>query len=111
MYGKVLIGEKEIGMAANAASPIIYRNIFHEDFLRKVQEKDPDVDLFQKMGYVMAMQAKTSKMSELTKLNFDSYVEWLSQFEPMDIITATGQMSDIYFGNTIKNSDPKKKGA
>ena len=110
MYGKVLIGKIEVGMAANAASPIIYRNIFHEDFIRKAQEKDPDIEIYQKMGYVMAMQAETSDMNELMKLSLNSYVDWLTQFEPMDVLTAVDQISELYFGNTIGTTDPKNKG-
>ena len=58
MRGTINISGKEVEVAANAASPYIFKQIFHEDFLKKIQEKDPDEDIFQKMFFVMASQAK-----------------------------------------------------
>lgn len=33
MYGKIMIGTKETAMLANAASPYLFKQVFHEDFL------------------------------------------------------------------------------
>ena len=38
MYGEIQIGSKKVGMLSNAASLYVYKNIFHEDFLKKLQE-------------------------------------------------------------------------
>lgn len=109
MVGTVKIGDKGIEMAANAASPYIYKQIFHEDFLLKIQEKNPDPDLFQKMGFVMAKQAEIKKVSDLMKLNLDSFYEWLLQFEPMDVMTATAAISNIYFKQSESTAVPKNE--
>lgn len=110
MYGTVQIGEKNVGMLANAASLYVYKNIFHEDFLKKMQEEKPDEDLFQKMGFVMAKQAEIEKPSELMKLNIDNYYEWLYGFEALDVILAIDEISDIYLGNKDGTSVPKSEG-
>lgn len=111
MYGKVHIGEKEIEMVANAASPYIYRQVFHEDFLKKIQEKDVDPDLFVKMGYIMSKQAEAgAKMSDLMKLTIDGFYSWLFEFEAMDVLTASAEISNIYLGQTGELSTPKTEG-
>lgn len=110
MYGTVKIGSQTMEMKASAFSPYIYKQIFREDFLLKLQDKTPDPDLFQKMGYVMAKEAEISKLQDLMKLNIDGYYEWLMQFEPMDVLAATGAISSIYLGQTEKSSIPKEEG-
>lgn len=110
MKGTVKIGSKEVGMVANAASPYIYKNIFHEDFLAKLQEKEPDADLFQKMAYVMAKQNEIEKLSDLMKLNEDGFLEWLCEFDSMDILYAIEEISNIYLAQKQTTSVPKKEG-
>ena len=109
MYGKVQIGNETVEMVANAASPYIYKHIFREDFLLKIREAEPEADLFQKMGYVMAKQAEINGMSELMKLTIDGFYEWLMQFEAMDILAASDQISTIYLGQTESASVPKNE--
>lgn len=110
MQGTVKIGDKNVLMVANAASVYVYRSIFKEDFLVKAQDKNPDPDIFQKMGFVMAKQAETNKMSELMNITIDEFYDWLVQFEPLDILTAAGEISNLYMGQTEGLSTPKRKG-
>lgn len=109
MKGIVKIGTEEVGMVANAASPYIYKNIFHEDFLLKLQAKEPDADLFQKMAFVMAKQADM-KLDELMSLSEKDFFEWLTQYEAMDIILATDAISEIYLAQKKGDSVPKNEG-
>ena len=111
MFGKVLIDGKEVEMAANAASPYIYRQISHEDFLAKAQEETPDPDIFQKMGFVMAKQAESDKIADLMKIPIDEFYEWLTQFEPLSVLVAAGDISSLYMGQTEGLSTPKKEDA
>ena len=110
MKGTVTIGSKEVGMVANAASPYIYKQVFHEDFLVKLQQKTPDVDTFQKMGFVMAKQDETSNMADLVKLTEEDFWNWLLEFEAMDVIYATDAIANIYLAQTKSTSVPKKEG-
>lgn len=108
MFGKVKIGDKEVEMLANGATPYRYKQIFHDDYLAKVTSGISDADatdMMAKMGYVMAMQAAKADMGSLSE---DSYIEWLEQFEPNDIYAASSEISDIYAGNTKTEVDPKK---
>ena len=111
MRGSMKINNKEVGLVANAASPIIFRQLFHEDFLSEVNGADSGkgLDLFQKMAFVMMKQAETSEIKELMELTIDEYYAWTVTLEPMDIMKNLGEIKKIYFGNTIKKSRPKKK--
>lgn len=110
MQGIVKIGENEVGMVANAASPYIYKQVFHEDFLTKLQAKEPETDLFQKMAYIMAKQAEMGKMSDLMKLNEQGFYEWLMQFESMDVLYAIDEISNIYLAQKKETAVPKSQG-
>lgn len=109
MYKTITIGEKEVGMLANAASPFLYKQIFKEDFLLEIQKKNPDVGAIVKIGFVMAMQAE-KKTTELMKLTEEDFLRWLEQFEAMDLYAHAGEMMDAYIANTKTTAVPKKEG-
>lgn len=106
MFGKVKIGNKEVEMVANAATPYRYQQIFGEDYLKKVtgkEEADP-TDFFAKIGFVMAMQAAKK---DLSKVNRETFYKWLEDFEPADVFNATSEIADIYNGDAQGEVDPK----
>lgn len=109
MRGKVNIGNTEVEMAANAATPFIYKQAFHEDLLVELQAKDPSPDLFLKLGYIMAKQAELPTV-ELMKLKDDGFLEWAEQFEFMDFVNASSDIASIYTHQTERTSVPKSKG-
>lgn len=110
MFGRVQIGDKGVDMVANAASPYRFKQIFREDFLKRATAIGTDelqsVDLFVKMGFVMAKQAEKA---DFTKLNEESFFAWLEEFEPQDVQLAAGAIADVYAGNTETDASPKKK--
>lgn len=110
MRGFVHIGEHEIEMEANALSPYAYRQVFHEDFLLELQKTPPAPDLFQKMGFIMAKQAELSKTADIMKLTESQFYEWLCQFDALDVITASNDISTLYLAQTAGLSIPKKEG-
>lgn len=110
MRKTVNIGGKDTELVANAASPYLYKMIFKEDFLKKLQDKDPDLEIVQKMAFVMAKQAEITNMTKLAELSTDDYLGWLLQFEPMDIMMVSEEIMQIYLGQTKGTSVPKPKG-
>lgn len=106
MYGRIKIGDKDVELVANAATPYRYQQIFREDYLKKVsgkEETDP-TDFFVKIGFVMAMQAAKKDMS---KINLESFFKWLEGFEPADVFAAASDIADVYNGEAAGNVDPK----
>ena len=109
MRGTVNISNIDVEMAANAATPFVYKTLFHEDLLVLFQSPNPSPDLFTKLGYVMAMQAQ-KPTTELMKLTMDGFYQWCEQFESIDIIQASGDIAAIYTHQTEKSSVPKSGG-
>lgn len=109
MRGKIAIQDKEFEAAANAASPYIYKNIFHEDFLQKLQAPEPDTEIFQKMFFVMVSQAEKTT-TEALNLTIEDYLKFLDQFDPMEILEATENITEFYFSQTKTTSVPKNGG-
>lgn len=106
----IKIGDKDVEMVANAASPYIYKNLFNEDFLLLIQSKEPPVDLFVKMGFILSKQAEGLEHKKLMDLKQDDFLTWLEQFDATAPLEATGDISSFYFKNTKTNSVPKKEG-
>lgn len=110
MYREIMIGEKSIPMKANAATPIRFRQVFHKDILKELTEAEKNtalaMDSISQLAFIMAMSGNGSDMS---KLNEDTYIAWLEQFETFDLINASEAIVDVYLGNTPTTSDAKKK--
>lgn len=110
MKGTITIGSQGVEMVANAASPHLYKTIFREDFLRETQNPDPDPTIFQKMGFVMALQASGKPTREiLTGTTEDDFYEWLEQFEALDLIQASADIANLFTQQRKPTQVPKKK--
>ena len=110
MRKTIKIGSENTELVANAASPYLYKMIFHEDFLKKLQEQEPDLDIIQKMTFVMVKQAELSSMTALCELSKEDYLEWLIKYEPMDIFNAANDVKNLYMGQTQGTAVPKTEG-
>lgn len=110
MKGTVLIGQEGVEMVANAASPHLYKTIFREDFLRESQKEDPDPAIFQKMGFVMALQAEKGMREILKETTEEDFYTWLESYEALDIIEASPQIAELFMAQRKPTQVPKKKG-
>lgn len=113
MFATVRIGDKNVEMAATAASPVYYRQLFHRDALRtfeKIQSGEMDksdaVDLFSELAFIMAKDAKRADMFRLTK---EDYVSWLQEYDYMDLIDASDAIAGVYFSGRIQTTESKKE--
>lgn len=111
MRGKVKLGNIEVGMAANAATPIIFNQVFHIDLLRELTDADVDkaLDVFTRLAFIMANQDQDKSVRELMSLTEDDFFEWLQGFEPTAFFGAINEIKSIYFGNKTSTSNPKAK--
>ena len=76
----------------------------------RLQAKEPDADIFQKMAYIMAKQAEVENLSDLMKLTEEGFFEWLLQFDAMDVIFATDEVANIYLAQKKETAVPKSQG-
>ena len=129
MLRTIKIDEKEIQMASNAFTPILYRQIFKRDFIREITslrklagktaktmtdselgEAADKTELFTQLAFVMAKQAELKTASKLMELNLMSYYEWLTDFEAGSFQNpeTMKQIVNLWRGNAEdKNVDAK----
>jgi len=123
MYKEIKIGSKTVPMTANAATEYRCKQTFKQTLLKEflkiapaiesgaelsAEESDVVIDVSSKLGYIMAMQAAKADM---TMLNEETYLQWLEEFEPLDILNATGDIIKLWIGQKATTSKPKKAGA
>ena len=114
MRGIIKIGSKDVEMLASAASPVLYKKVFREDWfkvLSETQDDDSGVDgigRFEQMGFIMAMQASKS-LSQLANIGYNEYLEWLEQFEAEALLEAVGDIANLYRGQEVTYSESKKE--
>lgn len=107
MFNHVMIGDKEVEMVANAATPFRFKQIFHEDFLQLTSTQNNDgaaAGIIIQLAYVMAMQAAGKDMK---KLNEETFMAWLEEFEPNAMVEALGDVMDVYSGTAKTAASPK----
>ena len=95
MRGTVKIGERDVDMLANGASPFIYKKIFHKDFLTTVGT-----------NYIGADGKK--------KTDMDTNAIWISEFEPLDFAMAMTEIMGLYYQQqktTVTQKKDTKDGA
>ena len=114
MYREIKIGEKSIPMLANGATPIRYRMVFGRDFINEFDNGQTDngkaTTSISELAFIMAKQAEAqNEHKPMTTLNQESFIEWLEQFEPLDVVLATDEIVDLYLGNEKTLSEAKKK--
>ena len=121
MRGTVKIGERDVDMLANAASPFIYKKIFHKDFLMTVgtnyvdadgkQKTDVDTNAITEMAFVMHMQTVKTFKEILDTVTVEDFVAWISEFEPLDFAMAMAEIMGLYYQQQKTTVSPKKKAA
>lgn len=116
MYAKIMIGEKEVELAANAATPFFYTAVFKKDLMKEQAplfsgKTDPaeSFGLVNELAFIMAMNAQRS-MDDMLKLTQDDYIGWLSGFEVFDLMSASQNILAVYLGNNKMLSKSKKEG-
>jgi hypothetical protein len=114
MYGEIKVGGINVPMLANAATPLRYKQLFGKDLMTEFQGAQDDqakvVESIPELAFIMAMAAKAKEgKQDINLINQAKYMEWLEQFDPMDLPMASEQIVNLYLGNTITSSEPKKK--
>ena len=104
MLGKVKIGEQELEMLANGATPLYYTQIFVDDCLSKMTNGGT-IDMWVKVGFVMLKQAEGTDMK---KVNVGQFLKWLEQFEPLDLPNAVPDILDLWNKQSQETAKPKK---
>ena len=109
----VKVGEKELNLLANAATPIRYKMVFGEDIMvafnqinGKKRDEGEILDISSQLAFIMNKQATCDKEA-LKGLTKEVYIEWLEDFGPMDFVNASTEIFNTYLGTTGTTSKPK----
>lgn len=109
MYKEIQIGEKTIGLKATASTTYRFKQVFKRDILKVMMDtsgaQQAEEDDVMRLAYIMAMSARGEDMS---KLNDDSYIGWLDQFDPMDLFVAQEDILEVFQGNRRTEETQKK---
>lgn len=92
----VKIGETDVQLCVCASIIPCYRNIFNEDFLRKASAEPDNIDLFLRMGFVMAKFAELGDRAKVNRLTPNDYMDWLDQFRSGEIVTAAADIATVF---------------
>ena len=108
-----LEGGKELKLAANAATPFRYKQLFGEDLLRIFQEstedKEKEITLSEtvtQLAFIMNRQAEGVNMNTLS---MDEFFAWLENFEPMEIVLVGQEIINTYLSSAQTSVVAKKK--
>lgn len=113
MFKEITVGGKPIPFLSNGVTPLLYKQLFKNDLLKALNsngEFEIANEKIPELAFIMAKQGeKGVKTADLMKLNFESYVEWLSQFEPLDLVMVGADIVNVYISDSIQTEEPKKK--
>lgn len=108
-----LEGGKAVDLAANAATPFRFKQLFNTDLLKifkqstENEEDQTDLaDVITQMAYIMNRQAEGADMN---KISMDDFYTWLEDYEPMDFITVGDKVVDVYMASAKVSVEAKKK--
>lgn len=114
MLRTVQVGEKELNLLANAATPIRYKMVFGEDIMvafNQINSEKRDtgevLNITSQLAYIMNCQAEYDKKA-LSMVSKESYLEWLEDFGSMDFVNASEAIINTYLDTTGTSSKTKK---
>lgn len=112
MRGTIEIEGKPIKFEANGATPVMYRRMFHSDFLVEMKKLNDqlkatgsieDLSPVENLAYLMAWQADPESVPGAIE-------EWLAGFEdPLSIYVASNEIMRLWNLSAGKVSELKKK--
>ena len=112
MTETVKIGEHDVELRADGATPFLYKQAFKKDVIKMFAEAETDIsnvtDVSAELGFIMAQQAKSPDPLKVD-ISHGAFMNWLVQFESMDLNDASMDILDVYLGTYKTDSTAKKK--
>lgn len=109
MFKVVKIGEKDVPMLSNAATPYRYKQMYGMDLMNEMSKLDENkpteaIEVVEQLAFIMS---KAAEKADMNMLNMEMYYDWLEQFDSDDMINAFKDIVTLYIGN-IKTSSKSK---
>lgn len=114
MYREIKIGEITVPMLANGATALRYKHVFGRDLIAEFQQAESNsvmaINCIPELAFIMAKAAEAKEgKADMNLLNEEMYMSWLEQFGSMDLPLAAESIVDLYTGQCLTKSVPKKK--
>jgi hypothetical protein len=107
MFKTLTIGGKDVALAANAATPFRFKQVFKKDLFYVLGDEkraeENGVETVMQLAFIMAKQAEKTDMNQL---NEDGFVNWLEGLEPMAFVDSAEDILNAYMENTVSTSTP-----
>lgn len=107
MFKTVTIDGEGMELAANAATPFRYKQVFKSDLFavlgNEKKAEEEGVEAVTKLAYIMYHQAKKSDMG---KLNEDDFIAWLENYSAMAFINASDEIISVYMDSSVGTATP-----
>lgn len=107
MFRTLTIDGKDVALAANAATPFRFKQVFKKDLFYVLGDEkratENGVETVMQLAFIMAKQAEKADMNQL---NEDEFINWLEGFEPMAFVDSAEDILNAYMENTVSTSTP-----
>lgn len=107
MNRTITIDGNELALAANAATPFRYKQLFKKDLFHILGNEqlaqENGVETVTELAFIMAKQAEKADMNSLSQ---DNFVEWLEGFGPMAFVEGAEEILNTYMASTVATSTP-----
>lgn len=107
---------KDFDFLAVGSTQYRYKQLFKQELMRDITKmvnadtndigNDADFTVSDKLAFIMNCQAEKK---DLNNQNFDTFLEWIEQFDSSELIKHMGEFIGIYLGNKESTSEPKKE--
>lgn len=107
-----LEGGKVVKLAANAATPFRFKQLFGQDLLKlfkkaEDEEEQPILgEVITQMAFIMNRQAEGVN---LNSVSMDDFYSWLEEYDAMDFVLAGEEIINFYLGSSKPTIEAKKK--
>lgn len=107
MKGTINLNGRVFIVEVNAASPYLYKQIFHQDFLREIQESDPSDMILLKMLFIMVAQSafRSEDILKLSESDFFIFMEFLDLKDWLPANTQVSGMLEKCFNPNFKEDE------
>ena len=107
MFKKITIDGTELELAANAATPFRFKQVFKKDLLQilgnEKKAEEEGVEAVTQLAFIMAKQAEKADMNSLT---YDDFIAWLEGFGSMAFVESAEAIVNAYMDNTQTSATP-----
>lgn len=114
MKETIKIGNHDIELRADGATPFLFKQAFNKDLIKIFADASNEQDtaaagsIASELGFVMAQQAKSPDPLHVD-LSQGAFMTWLSQFEPLDLVYQAMDIINVYLSTYKTDSTAKKK--